>query len=36
MPDIDNLKQRIKEGFQFIAYSIDAVMLRSIASHGSA
>ena len=36
MPDIDNLKQRIKEGFRFIAYSIDAVMLRSIASHGSA
>ena len=36
IPATDTLKQRIREGYRFIAYSIDAVMLRSMASHGSA
>lgn len=36
IPVTDTLKQRIREGYRFIAYSIDAVMLRSMASHGSA
>jgi 2-dehydro-3-deoxyglucarate aldolase len=29
MPDADELKQRINEGYRFIAYSIDAVILNS-------
>ena len=32
MPDTDTLKQRIKEGHRFIAYSIDAVFLNFAAS----
>ena len=32
-PDIDFLKQKIKEGYLFLAYSIDAVMLRNIANY---
>jgi 2-dehydro-3-deoxyglucarate aldolase len=27
MPDADELKQRINEGYRFIAYSIDSVFL---------
>jgi 2-dehydro-3-deoxyglucarate aldolase len=30
MPDSDALKQRVKEGYSFIAYSIDSVFLNSI------
>jgi 2-dehydro-3-deoxyglucarate aldolase len=30
-PDADVLKQRIIEGYRFIAYSIDAVFLRTCA-----
>ena len=32
MPDSDTLKKRIKEGYRFIAYSIDAVFLDTAAS----
>lgn len=32
MPDIDTLKQRINEGYRFIAYSIDAVFLNTSTS----
>lgn len=32
-PSPEQLKQRIKEGYRFLAYSIDAVMLNSIASY---
>ena len=32
MPDVDELKQRIHEGYRFIAYSIDAVFLNQSAS----
>ena len=32
MPNTDTLKQRIKEGYRFIAYSIDAVFLDTAAS----
>jgi len=34
MPDADVLQQRINEGYQFLAYSIDAVMLNSVVSYG--
>lgn len=34
MPETSALKKCIKEGCRFIAYSIDAVMLRSVAGHG--
>lgn len=33
MPDIKDLKRKIKEGYLFLAYSIDAVMLNSIADY---
>jgi 2-dehydro-3-deoxyglucarate aldolase len=32
MPDSDNLKKRIEEGYRFIAYSTDAVFLDTAAS----
>ena len=35
MPDADELKQRINEGYLFLAYSIDAVMLSSVVSYGA-
>jgi len=35
MPDADALQQRIKEGYLFLAYSIDAVMLNSVVRYGS-
>jgi 2-dehydro-3-deoxyglucarate aldolase len=36
MPDAGALKLKIKEGYLFLAYSIDVVMLRSVVSHGVA
>ncbi|MEI6066103.1 MAG: aldolase/citrate lyase family protein [Methylococcaceae bacterium] len=35
MPDAEALRQRIKEGYRFLAYSIDAVMLNSVVSYGA-
>lgn len=35
MPDADALKQRISEGYRFIAYSIDAVFLSKSAQHAN-
>jgi len=35
MPDSDLLKLRIKDGYLFLAYSIDAVMLNSVVSYGT-
>lgn len=32
-PSPEELRQRIDEGYQFLAYSVDAVMLRSVAEH---
>ena len=34
-PSKEELNQRIAEGYRFIAYSIDAVMLNSVVIHGS-
>ncbi len=34
MPDPEELKLRISEGYLFLAYSIDSVMLRSVVSNG--
>ena len=33
-PSREQLKQRLQEGYRFLAYSIDAVMLSSVVSHG--
>lgn len=33
-PSREQLKQRLDEGYRFLAYSIDAVMLSSVVSHG--
>jgi 2-dehydro-3-deoxyglucarate aldolase len=35
MPDTKALKLKIKEGYLFLAYSIDSVMLSSVVSHGA-
>lgn len=34
-PSREQLKQRLEEGYRFLAYSIDAVMLNSVASYGA-
>lgn len=34
-PSCEQLKQRLAEGYRFIAYSIDAVMLNSVVSYGT-
>jgi hypothetical protein len=31
MPDVEALKQRVNEGYRFIAYSIDAVFFNNAA-----
>lgn len=35
VPSREQLRQRLDEGYQFLAYSIDAVMLTSVASYGA-
>lgn len=34
-PSREQLQQRLDEGYRFLAYSIDAVMLNSVVSHGA-